>query len=107
MARVTVEDCLQKINNRFELVLVAAKRAKQLAKEGATPMVPLDGDKVAVIALREIAEGLVDKSILDGQTSQLKVMLEDFSDISSEIISETQTMTTEESTISDEEISEE
>ena len=107
MARVTVEDCLQKINNRFELVLVAAKRAKQLAKEGATPLVPLEGDKATVIALREIAEGLVDKNILDGQTPQSGTMLEDFSDIPSEIISETQTTVTEEPATSDEEISEE
>ena len=103
MARVTVEDCLQKINNRFELVLVAAKRAKQLAKEAATPLVPLEGDKVTVVALREIAEGLVDKNILDRQTPQPDVMLEDFGEISSEIISETQTTEIEETATSDEE----
>ena len=107
MARVTVEDCLQKINNRFELVLVAAKRAKQLTKEGVTPLVPLEGDKVTVLALREIAEGLVDENILDGPASQPEDKLEDTSDISSEIVSETQTVVVEEPATLDEEISEE
>ena len=64
MARITVEDCLEVVDNRFQLVLIAAKRARQLAK-GAAPLVPEDNDKHTVIALREIAEGLIDSSILD------------------------------------------
>lgn len=63
MARVTVEDCAEKIGNLFDLVLVASKRARQLA-HGQEPGVPLDGDKVTVLALREIAEGQVDRSVL-------------------------------------------
>lgn len=64
MARVTVEDCLENVDNRFQLVLVATQRARQLAM-GAEPLVPIDKDKFTVVALREIAEGLVDKTILD------------------------------------------
>ena len=59
MARITVEDCLHKIENRFELVLTATKRARQVA-HGAEPMVREENDKPTVIALREIAAGLVD-----------------------------------------------
>ena len=64
MARITVEDCLEKVENRFQLVLIATKRARQLAG-GAEPMVDRDNDKNTVIALREIAEGLVTAKILD------------------------------------------
>lgn len=65
MARVTVEDCLDNVDNRFELVLVASKRARQLAIEGKEPMVEEESDKPTVIALREIAEGLVTRDILN------------------------------------------
>lgn len=68
MARVTVEDCLENVENRFELVMVSSKRARQIATEGKDPMVPLENDKPTVLALREIAEGLVDASILDEPT---------------------------------------
>lgn len=64
MARITVEDCLHNIDNIFEMVLVAAKRARRVA-HGADPMVELENDKPTVIALREIAEGLVTPSILE------------------------------------------
>jgi DNA-directed RNA polymerase subunit omega len=64
MARITVEDCLDNIENIFEMVLVAAKRARRVA-HGADPMVELENDKPTVIALREIAEGLVTPSILE------------------------------------------
>ncbi|MDH3316676.1 MAG: DNA-directed RNA polymerase subunit omega [Gammaproteobacteria bacterium] len=64
MARITVEDCVEKIGNRFELVLVATKRARQIAR-GSTPMVEEENDKATVLALREIAEGKVDVSIMD------------------------------------------
>lgn len=67
MARVTVEDCLDKVANRFELVMVASKRARQIATQGKEPMVQEDSDKPTVIALREIAENFVDASILDEQ----------------------------------------
>lgn len=65
MARVTVEDCLDNVDNRFELVMVAAKRARQLATGGKEPKVDRENDKDTVVALREIAEGLIDASILD------------------------------------------
>ncbi len=64
MARITVEDCLEKIDNRFELILVAAKRARQLA-QGKEATVPWNNDKPTVVALREIAAGNIDASILD------------------------------------------
>ncbi|NQZ29994.1 MAG: DNA-directed RNA polymerase subunit omega [Oceanospirillaceae bacterium] len=65
MARVTVEDCLENVENRFELVMVAAKRARQLATGGKEPLVDAENDKETVIALREIAEGHIDSSILN------------------------------------------
>ncbi len=64
MARVTVTDCLEHVDNRFQLVLIAAKRARQLSM-GAKALVEDEGDKPTVIALREIAENLVDASILE------------------------------------------
>ena len=64
MARVTVEDCLENVANRFELVMVASKRARQLATGGKDPLVQEESDKATVIALREIAEGLVTNEIL-------------------------------------------
>jgi DNA-directed RNA polymerase subunit omega len=64
MARVTVEDCLEHVANRFELVMVASKRARQMATGGKDPMVQEESDKPTVIALREIAEGLVTPDIL-------------------------------------------
>ncbi len=64
MARLTVEDCLDNVENRFELVLVAAQRARQLAM-GAEALVPEDNDKPTVLALREIAENLINKAILE------------------------------------------
>lgn len=64
MARITVEDCLDNIGNIFEMVLVAAKRARRIA-HGADPMVELENDKPTVIAMREIAEGHVTPAILD------------------------------------------
>lgn len=64
MARVTVEDCLENVENRFQLVMVAAKRARQLETTGAEPNLPWDNDKPTVMALREIASGLVTPEIL-------------------------------------------
>lgn len=68
MARVTVEDCLENVENRFELVMVSSKRARQLATGGKDPLVPLENDKPTVLALREIAAGLIDASILKEPT---------------------------------------
>ena len=64
MARVTVEDCLDKVENRFELVLVAAKRAHQLNSGGYRTTLDTGKDKPTVLALREIEAGLIDASIL-------------------------------------------
>jgi DNA-directed RNA polymerase subunit omega len=63
MARITVEDCLKKIDNQFDLVMTAAKRARRLAN-GAEPLVELEDDKPTVVALREIAAGLINDEIL-------------------------------------------
>ena len=67
MARVTVEDCLRNVENRFELVLVAAKRARELMLTGVEPTVPWENDKPTVVALREIAKGDVSAKILDDE----------------------------------------
>lgn len=64
MARLTVEDCLPRIPNRFELVLLAARRARQIGR-GSQPMVETEDDKPTVLALREIAAGLVDEEIVE------------------------------------------
>jgi DNA-directed RNA polymerase subunit omega len=64
MARITVEDCLDNIPNIFEMVLVAAKRARRVA-HGAEALVSMDNDKPTVVALREIAEGHITPSILE------------------------------------------
>ena len=65
MARVTVEDCLNNIGNRFDLVMKATKRARQLAMTGTDPLVPWENDKVTVVALREIASGQLDVETLE------------------------------------------
>lgn len=59
MARVTVEDCLEHVENRFELVMLASKRAREIAVQGAQPQVDWENDKPTVVALREIAAGLI------------------------------------------------
>lgn len=70
MARITVEDCLDHVKNRYELVMVSSKRARQLAVEGREPFVELENDKPTVLALREIEEGFVNASILDEEVEQ-------------------------------------
>lgn len=70
MARITVEDCLDHVDNRFELVLVSSKRARQIAVGGKEPMVDPENDKPTVIALREIEEGFVDAGILTAKETQ-------------------------------------
>ncbi|MEM7254093.1 MAG: DNA-directed RNA polymerase subunit omega [Pseudomonadota bacterium] len=79
MARITVEDCLDKVGNRFDLVLLAAKRARQITL-GATPMLDEENDKPTVIALREIAESKIDLGYLDAPTEG--------ADVEAEILSE-------------------
>ncbi|MDI5889933.1 MULTISPECIES: DNA-directed RNA polymerase subunit omega [Halomonas] len=65
MARVTVEDCLENVENRFKLVMISTHRARQLARGSRDALLPWENDKPTVMALREIAEGLVDASVLD------------------------------------------
>jgi DNA-directed RNA polymerase subunit omega len=86
MARVTVEDCLENMENRFELVLVAARRARQLQTGGKEPRVAWENDKPAVVALREIAEGLVTRDFIDNDSEarrdaidELALLTESFS----------------------------
>jgi DNA-directed RNA polymerase subunit omega len=75
MARVTVEDCLENVENRFQLVLVAARRARQLVG-GAEPCVERENDKPTVLALREIAGGFVTNAILDEAAQQSEAGLD-------------------------------
>ena len=68
MARITVEDCLSRVDNRFELVLVAARRARDLAL-GREALVPWENDKPTVVALRELAEGKLDHLLKEKTSS--------------------------------------
>lgn len=96
MARVTVEDCLEKVSNRFELTLVSAKRARQISTGSAKPLVPVENDKPTVIALREIADGLVGMNILDASAKPATINPDlTIEPISLEIIAETQTTAVE------------
>ncbi|MGB1091257.1 MAG: DNA-directed RNA polymerase subunit omega [Oceanobacter sp.] len=78
MARVTVEDCLTNVDNRFELVMLATKRARQIAVDGAAPMVDDENDKPTVIALREISEELVTPASMAAQEEAAKAAAEQF-----------------------------
>jgi DNA-directed RNA polymerase subunit omega len=69
MARITVEDCLEHVDNRFDLVLLATKRARQLVN-GVEPLLEWENDKPTVMALREIAEGLVDEQVVAPQATE-------------------------------------
>ena len=64
MARVTVEDCLDNVDTRFGLVMLATKRARQLATGGKEPKVAWENDKPTVVALREIAAGLINYDVI-------------------------------------------
>ena len=78
MARITVEECLDKVDNRFELVMVASKRARQIATGGKEPMVEEESDKPTVIALREIEEGLIgDDFFVEKIEDELEALEED------------------------------
>ena len=70
MARVTVEDCLDNVENRFGLVMVASKRARQIQVGGKDPKVEWENDKPTVVALREVAEGLTTPAVLDEQEAE-------------------------------------
>ena len=70
MARVTVQDAVEKIGNRFDLILTAARRARQLQLHTREPLVPEDNDKPTVIALREIEKGLINNDIMNAQERQ-------------------------------------
>jgi DNA-directed RNA polymerase subunit omega len=70
MARVTVEDCLAHVDNRFDLVLLATKRARQLAN-GVEPTLPWDKDKPTVMALREIADGRISNEVVQAAQKQI------------------------------------
>jgi DNA-directed RNA polymerase subunit omega len=72
MARITVEDCLEHVDNRFDLVLLAARRARQIS-QGADPLVEPENDKPTVIALREIADNLISKTGLDEMEAQHEI----------------------------------
>ncbi|MBD1575982.1 DNA-directed RNA polymerase subunit omega [Vibrio sp. S11_S32] len=70
MARVTVQDAVEKVGNRFDLVLIAARRARQMQTGNKDALVPEENDKTTVIALREIEEGLITKDVLDARERQ-------------------------------------
>ncbi|MBF8223221.1 MULTISPECIES: DNA-directed RNA polymerase subunit omega [Halomonadaceae] len=65
MARVTVEDCLDHVENRFKLVMISTQRARQLARGSRDALLPWDNDKPTVMALREIAAGKIDDQVLN------------------------------------------
>ncbi len=74
MARVTVEDCLENVDNRFDLVMLASKRARQLTIGGKDPMVEWENDKPTVVALREIAEGLVShETVIEREDDEIEM----------------------------------
>ena len=72
MARITVEDCLEHVDNRFDLILLASRRARQIS-QGADPLVPIENDKPTDIALREIAANLISKTGLDEMEAQHEI----------------------------------
>jgi DNA-directed RNA polymerase subunit omega len=83
MARITVEDCLQIVPSRFDLIIMASKRARQLATTSRDPLVEWDNDKPTLVALREIEAGLLDKETLE-RTLEEDVLMDGFSTPDSE-----------------------
>ena len=73
MARVTVEDAVEKVGNRFDLVLVASRRARQIATGGKDPLVDIENDKPTVLALREIEAGLITTDVMDSSDRQTQI----------------------------------
>ncbi|MDA7690497.1 DNA-directed RNA polymerase subunit omega [Gammaproteobacteria bacterium] len=84
MARITVEDCLQVVPSRFDLIIMASKRARQLATTSRDPLVEWDNDKPTLVALREIEAGLLDMETLD-RTLEEDVLMDGFSTPDSEV----------------------
>ena len=84
MARITVEDCLQVVPSRFDLIIMDSKRARQLATTSRDPLVEWDNDKPTLVALREIEAGLLDKETLD-RTLEEDVLMDGFSTPDSEV----------------------
>lgn len=76
MARVTVEDAVDKIGNRFDLVLIASRRARQIATGGKDPLVEVENDKPTVLALREIEEGLITTEVMNDSDRHEQVQQE-------------------------------
>ena len=76
MARITVEDCLDHVDNRFDLVLLATKRARQLVN-GVDPLLPWENDKPTVVALREIAAGLVDDAVVNPPEEEVEIVIDE------------------------------
>lgn len=76
MARVTVQDAVEKVGNRFDLILLATKRAREIATGGKDPKVEWDNDKPTVVALREIEEGLISQEIMDNEAKEEKARRE-------------------------------
>ena len=86
MARITVEDCLPNVANRFDLVLLASKRARQIAM-GSRPLVDAENDKPTVLALREIADGLMSHETFDAiaaQESAVEEVVDPFAEVADE-----------------------
>ena len=71
MARVTVQDAVEKVGNRFDLVLLASKRARQLATGGKDPLVEWDNDKPTVVAIREIEEDKIDAAFVAAEEKRV------------------------------------
>ncbi|MET0110602.1 MAG: DNA-directed RNA polymerase subunit omega [Candidatus Thiodiazotropha sp.] len=76
MARVTVEDCMDYVDNRFDLVLLATKRARQLVN-GVEPLLPWENDKPTVMALREIAEGLISEQDMQKRQAEEELVVDE------------------------------
>mgnify|MGYP005990296153 CR=1 FL=1 len=88
MARITVEDCLDHVDNRFELVMVSSKRARQLATGGKDPLLPWENDKPTVMALREIEAGLINASILTEKEQPEELLMESIEEDEETTVSE-------------------
>ena len=88
MARVTVQDAREKIGNRFDLILTAARRARQLQLNQSAPLVPEDNDKPTVIALREIEKGLINQDIMDAQEFQEMAKVQEMEEAAVALITE-------------------
>ena len=88
MARVTVQDAVEKIGNRFDLILTAARRARQLQLNQSAPLVLEDNDKPTVIALREIEKGLINQDIMDAQEFQEMAKVQEMEEAAVALITE-------------------